>query len=134
MIKRAFFYASDRITKGLVKKARTSLYPNHKVFVKILNEVDNDSKKKTSVINENPPLNTLFVEKREDVYRLTLYDFSDPFEALQADTADIRFLGKSAADPKYCLFVVDLLTSMIYTYPMERRRLLAKKCKNSIMI
>ena len=63
MIKRAFFYASDRITKGLVKKARTSLYPNHKVFVKILNEVDNDSKKKTSVINENPPLNTLFIEK-----------------------------------------------------------------------
>ena len=31
---KSIFYASDRITKGLVKKARTSLYPKYKVFVK----------------------------------------------------------------------------------------------------
>ena len=49
------------------------------------------------------------------------------FEALQADIADIRFLGKLAADPKHCLLFVDLLTSMIYTYPMKRCSLLAKK-------
>ena len=49
------------------------------------------------------------------------------FEALQADIADIRFLGKLATDPKHCLLFVDLLTSMIYTYPMKRCSLLAKK-------
>ena len=60
---KSIFYACNRVMKGLVKKARTSLYPKDKVFVKIFNELDNDSKKKTSVINENPPLNTLFIEK-----------------------------------------------------------------------
>ena len=29
------FYAMGRVTKDLVKKARTSLYPTDKVFVKI---------------------------------------------------------------------------------------------------
>ena len=48
------------------------------------------------------------------------------FGALHADIADIRFLGKSAADSKICLLFVDL-TSMIYTYPMKKRSLLPKK-------
>ena len=41
-------YATDRVTKGLVKKARTSLYPKDKVFVKIYNEIDNNSNKQIS--------------------------------------------------------------------------------------
>ena len=86
---KSIFYATNRITKGFVKKARTSLYPKDEVFVKIFNDLDSDSKTKTSVINENPPLNTLFVEKQEDVDRSTLYSFRRPFEALQADIADI---------------------------------------------
>ena len=69
----------------------------------------------------------LLLLKKKDVDRSTIYSFSGPFEALQADTADIRFLGRSAADPKYCLLFVDLFTSMIYTYPMKTRNLLAKK-------
>ena len=88
MIKKPFFYATDRVTKDLVKKASTSLYPKDKVFVKIYNEVDNNDNK-TNVINEKPPLNTPFVEKREDVDRSTLYSFSGPFQVLQADIADI---------------------------------------------
>ena len=40
------FYATDRVTKGLVKKARTSLYPKDKVFVNIYNEIDNSSSRK----------------------------------------------------------------------------------------
>ena len=46
---------------------------------------------------------------------------------LEADIADIWFLGKSAADPKYCLLFFYLFTSMIYTYPMKARNLLARK-------
>ena len=42
---------------------------------------------------------------------------------------DLRFLAKSAADPKYCLLIVDLFTSKIYVYPMKNRSLLAKKLK-----
>ena len=44
---KSIFYATDRVTKGLVKKARTS-YPKDKVFVKIYNEIDNNSNKKIS--------------------------------------------------------------------------------------
>ena len=45
---------------------------------------------------------------------------------LHADIADIRFLAKSAVDPKYCLLLTDLFTSKIYIYLMKNRSLLAK--------
>ena len=114
---RSIFCAADRITKGLIQKANTSLYPNDKVFVNIYNEISSESGKKPIVLSKTLPLNTPFIEKREDVDMSTLYSFSGPFEALQAHIADIRFWGRSAADPKCCLLFVDLFTSMIYTYP-----------------
>ena len=58
---------------------------------------------------------------------MILYSFKGPFEVLQADIADIRFLGKLAVNSKYCLLFVDLFTSMIYTYPMKNRTFLARK-------
>ena len=52
----------EQKAKNLLKKAKTSLYPKDKVFVKIYNKIyDND--KKTNIINQKPPLNTHFVEK-----------------------------------------------------------------------
>ena len=99
--------------------------------VNIYNEISSERGKKPVVLNGNLPLNTPFIEKR-DVDRSTLYNFSGPFEALQADIADIRFLGRSAADPKYCFLFVDLFASMIYTYPMKTRNLLAKKWQSFI--
>ena len=38
---KSIFFATDRITKRLIKKARTSLYPKDKVFVKIYNKIGN---------------------------------------------------------------------------------------------
>ena len=58
---KSIFYVTDRVTKDLIKKARKSLCPNDKVFVKIYNEIDNNDKKTN--INEKPPLNTPFVKK-----------------------------------------------------------------------
>ena len=77
--------------------------------------------------NENLPLVTPFVDKRTNIDRSTLYSFSKPFEVLQADIAELRFLAKSAVDPKYCLLIVDLFTSKIYVFPMKNRSLLGKK-------
>ena len=65
--------------------------------------------------------------KKTNIDHLTLYSISRPFEALHADIVDLRFLAKSAVDPKYCLLIVDLFTSKIYVYPMKNRSLLAKK-------
>ena len=107
----------------MINRARKSLYPKDKVFA---NVYKNFNEKETS-LTERPPLTTPFVPQRKDVDRSTLYSFKGPFEALQADIADIQFLAKSAVDPKYCLLFVDLFTAMIYTYPMKTRNLLAKK-------
>ena len=41
--------------------------------------------------NKNLSLATPFIEKRSNIDRSTLYSFSKPFEALQADIADKRF-------------------------------------------
>ena len=56
-----------------------------------------------------------------------LYSFNGSAQALQADIAYISFLARSAVDPKFCLVFVGLFSSKIYTYPMKKRNLLAKK-------
>ena len=62
----------------------------------------------------NLPLVTSFVNKRSNIDHSTLYSIDKPFELLHADIADLRFLAKSAVNPKYCLLIVDLFTSKIY--------------------
>ena len=56
-----------------------------------------------------------------------MYSFGGPFELLHAVIADNRFFAKSAADPLYCLLIVDLFTQKIFTYPMKKRNLLSSK-------
>ena len=72
------------------------------------------------------PLQLDYVEKR-DIDISTLYSIDGPFQLVHADIGNSEILGKSATHPKYCLVVVDLFMSKIYTYPMRSRRLLAKK-------
>ena len=73
------------------------------------------------------PLVTPFVDEKTNLDHSTLCSFHEPFEMLHADIADIRFLAKSAVDPKYFFLLVDLFTSKIYVYPMKNRSLLTKK-------
>ena len=56
-----------------------------------------------------------------------MFSINSLFDLLHADIADIRFLAKSAADPHYCLVIVDLFTQKVYTYPMKQCHLLSKK-------
>ena len=69
------------------------------------------------------------MKKKGDIDRSTLYSIGKPFQKVHADIADLRFLAKSAEDPKYALLTVDLFNSKIYVYPMKSRKLLAKKLK-----
>ena len=57
----------------------------------------------------------------------TLYSIKAPFELFHADIVNINFLSKSPVDPHYCLLCVNPFSSKIYTYPMKKRSLLAKK-------
>ena len=46
----------------------------------------------------NLPLTIPFIEKKIDIDNSTLY-----IELLHTDIADLRFVAKSAVNPKYCL-------------------------------
>ena len=85
------------------------------MFVNILNGLE-DKK----ILPEKVPLNAPFVEKKKKKnIGTTLYSFSRPLEALQADIAYISLLARSAVNQEFCLFL-DLFTSKIYTYPIKK--------------
>ena len=92
------------------------------LFSLLENKDDFDKDKKASL-----PIKATYVEKGNDIYRSTLYSFTGPFELLHVDVANLEFLGKSAADPKFCLVFVDLFSSKTYPYPMKNRKLIALK-------
>ena len=98
-------------------------YNKDDVFVKLYEQIED----KNFYKNENLPLVTPYIDKKSNIDHSMLYSISRLFEALHADIADLRFLAKSAVDPKYCHLIVDLFTSKIYVYPMKNSSLLAKK-------
>ena len=98
-------------------------YNKDDVFVKLYKQLEDKSFHK----NENLSLATPYIDKKTNIDHSTFYSISRPFEELHADIADLRFLAKSAVDFIYCLLIVDLITSIIFLYPMKNRSLLAKK-------
>ena len=118
------FYFISNLSRALLNKAKKSTYGKDIVFVNLYNQLED---KNFYQKNNNLPLVMPFVNKRSNIDHSTLYSISKPFELLQADIADLRFLANSAVDPKYCLLIVDLFTSKIYAYPMKNRSLIAKK-------
>ena len=123
---RSVFYASTNISNNLLKKLRKSPYEKDIVFKEFYEKLQNKDILKES---DQIPLTTPFFEQKKDVDRSTLFSIQGPFELCHADIADLRFLTKSAVDPKYALLIVDLFTSKVYVYPMKNRSLLAKKLK-----
>ena len=117
------FYSVGNLSKTIINKAKKSVYNKDKVFVNLYEKLED----KNFHNKETVPLVTLFVEKKSNIDESTLYSISKSFERLHGDIADLRFLTKSAVDPKYCLLVVGLFTSKVYVYPVKNRSLLAKK-------
>ena len=106
-----------------MKKLKKLKFVRDKDFLNLfennINFLD-DEKKSISI-------KTIFVEKKDDIDRSTLYSFDDPFLLLHADVGNLEFLGKSAMDPKYCLLFVYLFTSKVYVYSMKSRKFIANK-------
>ena len=121
---KSVFYLNSSITKKLLKKLDKSPYQKDRVFKGIYQKLED---KELAEADDKIPLKTLFVEKKGDIDRSTLYSVEKPFKRVHADIADLRFFAKSAADPKYALLAVDLFTSKTYAYPMKSRKLLARK-------
>ena len=106
---RNIFYSIGNLSRSILNKARKSAYDKDKIFVNLYNQLED----KNFYQNNNLPLVTSFVNKRSNIDNSTLYSISKAFELLHADIADIRFLRKSAVDPKYCLLIADLFSSKI---------------------
>ena len=121
------FYAADRINSTLLNKGRKSSYEKDKVFYRLFNKVEDEN-----IVYENEenrvPFHTPFVEQKKDIDRSSsLYTVNGPLQFFHADIDRLKFLEKSAVDPKYALLCVDLFTSKIYVYTMRKKSNLSQK-------
>ena len=119
---KTIFHSVSNLSRTLLNKARKSTYTRDNVFVNLYNQLEDKNFYQKS---NNLPLVTPFVNKRSNVDRSTLYSISKPSELLHADIADLRFLAKSAIDPKYSLLIVDLFTSKICNLPNENQKFIS---------
>lgn len=120
------FYGADRITKTQVNKAKKSDYLKDKVSLGFYWVLENQTSCTLMIRSRKLLLLHMFFVK--DIDRSsTLYSFKGHFELMHINIADIKFLTKSAVNPKYCLLFVDLFILKICTYPMKSRSLLRKK-------
>ena len=90
---KSIFYATDRIIRTLLNKARKLLYKKDTVFYRYYLDLDD---KNVLYENENTktriPFYTPFVEQKKDIDRLSVLDsIKAPFELIHADVTDIRF-------------------------------------------
>ena len=121
------FYSADKINKTLLNKGKKSSYEKDKVFYKLFNVVEDKN-----ILYENDenrvPFYTPFTQQKKDIDRSSaLYTVNGPLQFFHADIAFIKFLAKSAVDPKYALLCVDLFTSKIYVYTMRKKSNLLQK-------
>ena len=123
---KSVFFSTDRINKTLLNKGRKSSYEKDKVFYNLFKNVEN----KSVIYKENKnrvPFYTPYIPQRKNIDRSTLYTVNGPLQFFHADIAFLKFLAKSAVDPKYALLCVDLFTSKIYVYTMRKRSNLVNK-------
>ena len=126
---KSIVFIQEQLNDKLLKKLKNSKYETDKEFVNRFNLLED---KKTDFNNNkndvySVPIKAEYVQKSDDIDHFTLYSIHVPFDLLHADVGDLHFLGKSAADPKYCLLLVDLFTSKVFVYGMKSRSLISLK-------
>ena len=119
------FFSADRINQTLLRKGKKSSYEKDKVFLKLFNVAEN--KKVIYEKEERVPFYTPFAPQKRNIDRSTLYTVNGPLQFFRADIAFLKFLAKSAVDPKYALLCVDLFTSKVYVYTMRKKSNLVNK-------
>ena len=120
---KSILFTEEKVYNKLLKKLDRSEYEKDKRFVNLFNKNTDDFVEKKAFV----PIKATFVEKKDDIDRSTLYSFNASFQLLHADVGNLDFLGRSAADPRYCLLFVDLFTSKVYIYLMKMRKSILQK-------
>ena len=126
---KSVLFVQDQINDKLLKKLKKSKYKKDKEFG---NSFDLLVDKKTDFNKKDDgrysiPIKAEYFQKSDDIDRCTLYSIQTPFDLLHADVGHLLFLGKSAADPKYCLLLVDHFKSKVYDYGMKNWSLIPLK-------
>ena len=123
---KSVFFSVDKINKTLLNKGRKSIYEKDIVFYNLYKKLD-DKNVIYEEKKERIPFYVPFTPQKKDIDRSTLFSINAPLQFFHADIAYLKFLGKSAVDPKYALLCVDLFTSKIYVYQMRARKNLVNK-------
>ena len=109
---KSFLFTKENTNDKLLKKIKKLKCEKDIEFFKLFDRNEHFLEDEKSTI----PIKIIFVEKKDDIDRSTLYSFDGPFELLHADVGNLELLGKSAADPKHCLLFVDLFISKVYVF------------------
>ena len=97
-------FSEEKINKGLFKKLKKSTYNKYKLFLKLINLIENGIDLVNKTKDDKIPTRLNYVEKSE-IDRSTLYTFDGSFELIHADVANLEFLGKSATISCYALLM-----------------------------
>ena len=109
---KSFLFTKENTNDKLLKKIKKLKCEKDIEFFKLFDRNVHFLEDEKSTI----PIKIIFVEKKDDIDRSTLYSFDGPFQLLHADVGNLELLGKSAVDPKYCLLFVDLFISKVYVF------------------
>ena len=113
---KSVLFIQEEINDKLFKKLKNSKYKKDKKFVNSFNLlVGNKTDFNKKCDEYSIPIKAEFVSKSDDI------------DDIDINVGDLCFLRKSAADPKYCLLLVDLFTSKIYVYGMKNSSLIPLK-------
>ena len=82
---KSVLFTEETINKKVLKKLKKSSYVRDKDFVNLFeNNVDFLDDEKVSI-----PIKTIFVEKKDDIDKSTLYIFDGQFQLLHADIGNL---------------------------------------------
>ena len=121
-------FSEEKTNKGLFKKLKKSTYIKYKLFLKLINLIENGIDLVNKTKDDKIPTRLNYVEKSE-IDRSTLYTFDGPFELIHANVANLEFLGKSATIPCYALLIVALYSLKVYVYSMRSRKQILQQLK-----
>ena len=107
---KSVLFTVEQLNQKVLNNLKKSLYAKGKEFFNLFSVLENkddfNKNQKASI-----PIKATYVEQGDDIDTSNLYIFTGPFVLLHVNVANLEFLGKSTADPKYCFVIVDLFSS-----------------------
>ena len=118
---KSILLSEENIHKRLLKKLKKSSYCEEKLFLKLIDLIENDIDQINQTKEIQIPTRLDYVEKRE-IDSSALYSSDGPFHFIHVDVASLEFLGKLVTTPNYALLIVDFYPSKVFVYPMRSRK------------